>query len=85
MSGIVGASGNLGGIFFAMVFRFVPRPIGKAFWISGIMAMVSTTAVHPTSNPPLFQCLLLVHASVFRPMLTLLARCREKWADVSSF
>jgi NNP family nitrate/nitrite transporter-like MFS transporter len=32
--------GNLGGIAYALVFRFQPVPIGKAFWIAGIIAMV---------------------------------------------
>lgn len=40
MSGIVGASGNLGGIFFALVYRFQPHPFGKATWICGIVALV---------------------------------------------
>ncbi|QRV85668.1 major facilitator superfamily transporter [Ceratobasidium sp. AG-Ba] len=40
MSGIVGSMGNLGGIFFALVFRFQPAPLGKAFWICGIIIMV---------------------------------------------
>ncbi|KAG1736105.1 major facilitator superfamily domain-containing protein [Suillus paluster] len=39
MSGIVGAMGNLGGILFAIIFRFEPSPAGKAFWISGIIAI----------------------------------------------
>ncbi|KAH7886819.1 major facilitator superfamily domain-containing protein [Phlebopus sp. FC_14] len=39
MSGIVGAMGNLGGIVFALVWRFQPVPAGKAFWISGVLAM----------------------------------------------
>jgi NNP family nitrate/nitrite transporter-like MFS transporter len=34
MSGIVGGSGNLGGIIFALIFRFQTAP-GKAFWIVG--------------------------------------------------
>ncbi|KAG6810698.1 hypothetical protein H0H92_010697 [Tricholoma furcatifolium] len=36
MSGIVGSFGNLGGIVFALVFRFQPAT-GKAFWIMGAM------------------------------------------------
>ena len=32
--------GNFGGIAYALVFRFQPLPVGKAFWISGIIAMV---------------------------------------------
>lgn len=40
MSGIVGSMGNLGGIIFALVFRFQPAPLGKAFWICGVIIMV---------------------------------------------
>ncbi|KAG8718164.1 hypothetical protein FRC08_005818 [Ceratobasidium sp. 394] len=40
MSGIVGSMGNFGGICFALVFRFQPAPLGKAFWICGIVIMV---------------------------------------------
>ena len=39
-SGIVGATGNLGGVINALVFRFQPAPVGKPFWIVGIMAVV---------------------------------------------
>ncbi|KAG0698595.1 major facilitator superfamily domain-containing protein [Suillus ampliporus] len=39
MSGIVGAMGNLGGVLFAIIFRFEPSPAGKAFWICGIIAI----------------------------------------------
>ncbi|KAI6106918.1 major facilitator superfamily domain-containing protein, partial [Pisolithus croceorrhizus] len=39
MSGIVGGTGNFGGIMFAMIFRFQPAPLGKAFWISGVIAV----------------------------------------------
>lgn len=39
MSGLVGSMGNFGGIVFAMIFRFQPSPIGKAFWISGIIVV----------------------------------------------
>ncbi|KAG1776328.1 major facilitator superfamily domain-containing protein [Suillus placidus] len=39
MTGIVGAMGNLGGILFAIIFRFQPSPSGKAFWISGVIAI----------------------------------------------
>ncbi|KAK7682148.1 hypothetical protein QCA50_014735 [Cerrena zonata] len=40
MSGFVGAMGNLGGIIFALIFRFQSRPFGKAFWVSGVVAAV---------------------------------------------
>ncbi|KAI9569814.1 major facilitator superfamily domain-containing protein [Boletus coccyginus] len=39
MSGIVGAMGSVGGIIFALVFRLQPLPIGRAFWISGAIAV----------------------------------------------
>jgi len=39
MSGLVGGSGNLGGIIFALIFRFQPLPHGKALWISGIVCV----------------------------------------------
>ncbi|GJE85170.1 nitrate transporter [Phanerochaete sordida] len=42
MTGIVGALGNLGGVWFALVFRFQPAPFGKAFWISGIVVMITS-------------------------------------------
>ncbi|KDR71729.1 hypothetical protein GALMADRAFT_270867 [Galerina marginata CBS 339.88] len=39
MSGIVGSFGNLGGIVFALVFRFVPQ-VGKSFWIMGVISIL---------------------------------------------
>ncbi|KAG6882795.1 hypothetical protein C0992_010649, partial [Termitomyces sp. T32_za158] len=39
MSGIVGSFGNLGGIIFALVFRFQPTQ-GNAFWIMGVICVV---------------------------------------------
>jgi len=39
MSGLVGSCGNLGGIIFALVFRFQAEA-GKGFWITGIMCIV---------------------------------------------
>ncbi|TFK51422.1 nitrate transporter [Heliocybe sulcata] len=39
MTGIVGATGNLGGVIFALIFRFQPLPYGKAFWVSGILTI----------------------------------------------
>lgn len=38
MSGIVGGFGNLGGIFFALIFRFQTAS-GKPFWIIGAIAI----------------------------------------------
>jgi MFS transporter, NNP family, nitrate/nitrite transporter len=40
MTGMVGALGNLGGVWFALVFRFQPAPLGRAFWIAGVVSMV---------------------------------------------
>ncbi|KAF9239852.1 major facilitator superfamily domain-containing protein [Melanogaster broomeanus] len=40
MTGIVGAMGNVGGVIFALVFRYQPAPAGRAFLTSGIIAMV---------------------------------------------
>jgi NNP family nitrate/nitrite transporter-like MFS transporter len=40
MSGIVGSMGNVGGVIFAMVFRFQSSPLGKPFWICGIICMI---------------------------------------------
>ncbi|KAL4063927.1 major facilitator superfamily domain-containing protein [Scleroderma yunnanense] len=51
MSGIVGAAGNLGGIIFALVFRFQPLPIGKAFWISGIITVGINVLLVPIRVP----------------------------------
>ncbi|THU96332.1 nitrate transporter [Dendrothele bispora CBS 962.96] len=39
MCGLVGAFGNVGGVIFALIFRFQTKPAGKAFWISGVFAM----------------------------------------------
>ncbi|KAH9947041.1 major facilitator superfamily domain-containing protein [Amylocystis lapponica] len=39
MTGIVGALGNLGGVFFALIFRFQPLPYGKTFWIAGVLTI----------------------------------------------
>lgn len=40
---MVGAAGNVGGVLFAVIFRFEPTPVGQAFWISGIIAIVSAS------------------------------------------
>ncbi|KDQ57179.1 hypothetical protein JAAARDRAFT_58646 [Jaapia argillacea MUCL 33604] len=39
LSGIVGAAGNVGGVLFAIIFRFQPAPAGTPFWISGALAL----------------------------------------------
>jgi MFS transporter, NNP family, nitrate/nitrite transporter len=38
MSGIVGGFGNLGGLIFALIFKF-QTATGKAFWIVGAMSI----------------------------------------------
>jgi NNP family nitrate/nitrite transporter-like MFS transporter len=40
MSGIVGGFGNLGGLIFALIFKFQTAP-GKAFWIVGAMSIAT--------------------------------------------
>jgi len=40
MNGIVGAFGSLGGIFYALIFRYhSTQAFAKAWWISGVFAM----------------------------------------------
>ncbi|KAG6901834.1 hypothetical protein C0995_007405 [Termitomyces sp. Mi166 len=50
MSGIVGSFGNLGGIIFALVFRFQPAE-GKAFWIIGVICVVINAVLVIVSVP----------------------------------
>ncbi|KDE09326.1 hypothetical protein MVLG_00642 [Microbotryum lychnidis-dioicae p1A1 Lamole] len=46
ITGIVGAAGNLGGIIYALMFRFHPQQgYAAAWWISGIFAMVVNLVV----------------------------------------
>ncbi|KAI0804812.1 major facilitator superfamily domain-containing protein [Irpex lacteus] len=45
MTGIVGAMGNLGGVFFALVWRYQPQPFGRAFWISGAITIAVNLAL----------------------------------------
>lgn len=47
VSGCTGAGGNLGGVIFAIIFRFIDSGAGynKAFWIIGIMHMGINLAV----------------------------------------
>lgn len=51
MTGIVGAFGNLGGIFFALIFRFQPSPQGKPWWICGIIIMILNVLLLRISVP----------------------------------
>ena len=39
ISGATGASGNFGGIIFAIIFRYHGKDYGKVFWIIGVMTM----------------------------------------------
>jgi NNP family nitrate/nitrite transporter-like MFS transporter len=39
VSGITGASGNLGGIIFAIMFRYQGRAYGKTIWIIGVITI----------------------------------------------
>ncbi|KAJ3562977.1 hypothetical protein NP233_g9238 [Leucocoprinus birnbaumii] len=50
MSGIVGSCGNLGGIIFALVFRF-QTDAGKGFWIMGIICLAINVLISPIHVP----------------------------------
>ncbi|KAL8290609.1 hypothetical protein RQP46_002867 [Phenoliferia psychrophenolica] len=53
MSGIVGGFGNMGGIFFAVIFRLQPaQSWAKAWWISGIFAMAVNAICFFIPAPP---------------------------------
>lgn len=39
VSGVTGAAGNLGGIVFAIIFRYNGVNYGKVFWIIGVMTI----------------------------------------------
>jgi len=52
MSGIVGASGNVGGILFALIFRMQPAE-GKAWWIMGVVCVVINMALAVIPVPKL--------------------------------
>ncbi|KAJ3473169.1 hypothetical protein NLG97_g10477 [Lecanicillium saksenae] len=47
VSGVTGAGGNLGGVVFAIVFRFMDGGKGyaKAFWVIGVMHIALNLAV----------------------------------------
>ena len=45
LSGVVGASGNFGGIIFAIIFRYNGANYGKSIWIIGIVMIVVNLAV----------------------------------------
>jgi len=52
MSGIVGSFGNVGGVIFALVFRF-QHQVGKAFWIMGVIAIAINVILIPIRVPKL--------------------------------
>ena len=39
VSGCTGATGNLGGIIFAIIFRYLGKNYGKGFWIIGVITI----------------------------------------------
>ncbi|KAJ5204531.1 uncharacterized protein N7498_005410 [Penicillium cinerascens] len=45
VSGIVGGFGNLGGILFAIVFRYNGSQYGKSMWIIGVVSIAANLAV----------------------------------------
>jgi MFS transporter, NNP family, nitrate/nitrite transporter len=45
VSGVTGASGNLGGIVFAIIFRYNPGHQGKVIWIIGVMTIAINLAL----------------------------------------
>lgn len=51
MSGLVGAMGNVGGIIFAIIFRFQNQTAGRAFWISGVLTIGINAILIPVSVP----------------------------------
>ncbi|KAJ3504172.1 hypothetical protein NLJ89_g8076 [Agrocybe chaxingu] len=50
MSGIVGSFGNLGGIVFAIIFRFQTQA-GQAFWIMGVLCVALNAILLPIKVP----------------------------------
>lgn len=56
VSGIVGGFGNLGGIIFAIVFRYNGSDYGRSLWIIGAISMAANVAVswiRPVPKNPL--------------------------------
>ena len=45
VSGVTGASGNFGGIIFAIIFRECGKDYAKPFWIIGIVTIIVNLAV----------------------------------------
>lgn len=45
LSGIVGASGNFGGIIFAIIFRYNGKDYARVFWIIGAIGIALNIAL----------------------------------------
>lgn len=45
ISGVTGAAGNLGGIIFAIIFRYNGKNYGKVFWITGTITIAINLSV----------------------------------------
>ncbi|KAK7529925.1 major facilitator superfamily domain-containing protein [Phyllosticta citribraziliensis] len=45
VSGVTGAAGNLGGIVFAIIFRYHGKDYASCFWIIGVISMAISVAV----------------------------------------
>lgn len=45
LSGITGAAGNLGGVCFAILFRFHHTDYATSFWVAGVMTMALNVSV----------------------------------------
>jgi NNP family nitrate/nitrite transporter-like MFS transporter len=45
ISGVTGATGNFGGIIFAIIFRYLGVNYGKTFWIIGVITIAVNLAV----------------------------------------
>ena len=45
ISGVTGATGNFGGIIFAIIFRYLGADYGKTIWIIGIISIVVNLAL----------------------------------------
>ena len=45
LSGIVGASGNLGGVIFAVIFRYNGNKYGRSIWIIGVIMVAINLGV----------------------------------------
>ncbi|KAJ5682446.1 Nitrate transporter [Penicillium macrosclerotiorum] len=58
VSGIVGGFGNLGGIIFAIIFRYNGSQYGKSMWIIGVISLAANLAVswiRPVPKVPVIQ------------------------------